>query len=196
MLLLIDTSDRYPTVAWGSSAGIAAVSSGQSLRVNGHIRYVMSACGACWQDISQVVYVVGPGSFTGLKVGLAAVKGWSMVRPVAVNAISSLHMYAQTRVAEQGVLTVTRSAGSQRYYAGRYEYHQWTGIMRQIGPDRCVAAQEIEKMNTDQVWHVEKCQPESAMQALYQLAMAHAPGPYPSARDIQNQYKQQPYRPK
>lgn len=42
------------------------------------VERVMKASGKSWQDIDAIASTVGPGSFTGIRIGLSAVKGMSL----------------------------------------------------------------------------------------------------------------------
>ncbi|MDE6478256.1 MAG: hypothetical protein K2L94_03335 [Alphaproteobacteria bacterium] len=50
----------------------------------------MTACGAQWRDLTAIGVVVGPGSFTGIRLGIAHAKGLAMelgIPIVPINAI-------------------------------------------------------------------------------------------------------------
>jgi tRNA threonylcarbamoyladenosine biosynthesis protein TsaB len=68
------------------------------------------------KDLHGVVAVTGPGSFTGLRVGLTAVKGLSEVLQIPVAAVTSLEL----------LLAATESAQMAAIDAGRNEvYVAW-----------------------------------------------------------------------
>ena len=55
---------------------------------------VLDAAGIGWDDLDGLGVTVGPGTFTGVRVGLAAVRGIALVRRLPVAGVSSLHALA------------------------------------------------------------------------------------------------------
>ena len=82
---------------------------------------------------------VGPGSFTGLRVGLAAAKGWAEVYGKPVAAISGLEAIAtQSRSADLILIAVTDAHRAQ-VYCGRYRRMQAQGDDRlELDGEECV----------------------------------------------------------
>ena len=66
-------------------------------------------------DLSAIFVVTGPGSFTGVRVGLSAVKGWSEAAGIPVIAVSRLALLADGKDA-YAVL----DAGRGEFYCGEY----------------------------------------------------------------------------
>jgi len=62
----------------------------------------------------------GPGSFTGLRVGLAAIKGWAEVYGGPVTGISALEAIAEESRSGPGVLVPTFDARRGEVYFGVY----------------------------------------------------------------------------
>ncbi len=62
----------------------------------------------------------GPGSFTGLRVGLAAVKGWAEVHGKPVAAVSGLEAVAAQARASEPLLVPVMDARRGQIYAGVY----------------------------------------------------------------------------
>ena len=74
-------------------------------------------------DIEGFAVVSGPGSFTGLRVGLAAVKALAEVLDRPIASISLLEAMAQLAETQGSVVTAI-DAGRQEIYAGFYEVRQ------------------------------------------------------------------------
>lgn len=53
----------------------------------------ITECGAKWSDISAIGVVVGPGSFTGIRIGIAYAKGLAMGLNVPVVPINAFELY-------------------------------------------------------------------------------------------------------
>ena len=96
MILIINTSganlefvldDKYKSV----------VVEKQSVALPIETEKFIKESGASWNDISAIGVVTGPGSFTGIRLGIAYVKGIAMGLNVPVVGISAFDLYlAQT----------------------------------------------------------------------------------------------------
>ncbi len=53
----------------------------------------IAQCGAKWSDISAIGVVVGPGSFTGIRLGIAYAKGLSMGLNIPIVPINAFELY-------------------------------------------------------------------------------------------------------
>ena len=75
---------------------------GESLpMVRGHAEALMpllarvfEACGLAARDLDRVAVTTGPGSFTGLRVGIAAARGLALAAKVPAIGVSTLSAYA------------------------------------------------------------------------------------------------------
>jgi len=65
-----------------------------STRMFRHLELLMKELGVTVRDFELFSVVVGPGSFTGLRVGITAVKGWSEVFGTPVAMVSGLEALA------------------------------------------------------------------------------------------------------
>jgi len=98
-ILAIDTSSDQGSVALLADARVLAEESGElaersSSGLFRRVGGVLGRAGVKLSDVECFAVAAGPGSFTGLRVGLAAVKGWAEVwgRPIA--AVSVLQAIA------------------------------------------------------------------------------------------------------
>lgn len=82
---------------------------------------VLSECGCTLQDLSAVAVTVGPGSFTGLRIGLATVKGLSMAMGKPVIAISTLDVLAHNIILSNALVCPLLDARKQEVYAALYD---------------------------------------------------------------------------
>ncbi|MBQ5700232.1 MAG: tRNA (adenosine(37)-N6)-threonylcarbamoyltransferase complex dimerization subunit type 1 TsaB [Alphaproteobacteria bacterium] len=96
MILVINTSgkdlefvldDKYKSI----------VVEKQSVALPVECEKFITESGATWSDISAIGVVVGPGSFTGIRLGIAYAKGLAMGLKIPVVGISAFDLYlAQT----------------------------------------------------------------------------------------------------
>lgn len=103
----LDSSSEIEVLGVVSSASDEAYSSRMFRQLEFLLREVKVGLGEC--DLFAVS--AGPGSFTGLRVGLAAVKGWAEVygRPIA--AVSALEAVAAQAVGASGAVAGKFVAG-------------------------------------------------------------------------------------
>ncbi len=74
-------------------------------------------------DIGAFAVATGPGSFTGLRIGLAAVKGLAEILHKPISAVSLLAILAGTSSDSSPVLTAM-DAGRKEFYVGVYENNE------------------------------------------------------------------------
>jgi len=72
------------------------------------------------REFNLFAVVAGPGSFTGLRVGLAAAKGWAEVYGTPIAAISGLEAIAAQSHSPDSVLIAATDARRGQIYCGRY----------------------------------------------------------------------------
>jgi tRNA threonylcarbamoyl adenosine modification protein YeaZ len=63
------------------------------------VKRVMDAAGLGFTDIDRVAVTTGPGSFTGLRVGIAAARGIALSADKPAVGVSTLSVYAAPRLA-------------------------------------------------------------------------------------------------
>lgn len=94
MILVCDTSNS--TCCAGVYDGIKAVNYEISMDTRTHsetfmplVDRVMKASDVTYDDLSAIAVTVGPGSFTGIRIGLAAVKGMALASGKKIIPVSS-----------------------------------------------------------------------------------------------------------
>ncbi|MBQ1894158.1 MAG: tRNA (adenosine(37)-N6)-threonylcarbamoyltransferase complex dimerization subunit type 1 TsaB [Clostridiales bacterium] len=91
---------------------------------------VMEKAGIRHSDLDAYAICVGPGSFTGIRIGLSAVKGMSAASGVPCIAVSSTEALARsvTNVVhpeERTILVPAFDARNKRVFAGVYSNHDY-----------------------------------------------------------------------
>lgn len=91
--------------------------------------------------ISAVAVATGPGSFTGLRIGLALVKGFALVRRLPITGIPSLDIlaFAQEKL-DIPMLAILR-IGRGRLAVGRYEVRG--KVWRSTAPVQALTPNEL-----------------------------------------------------
>jgi tRNA threonylcarbamoyladenosine biosynthesis protein TsaB len=54
------------------------------------VEEVLNEAGASWDDVERIAVGVGPGSFTGLRIGIATARGLAQARNLPLTGVSSL----------------------------------------------------------------------------------------------------------
>jgi len=130
LLLVTDTSSKQGRVALArAGAERDEVQVIESVPLSGgtfsaqlvpQIAALLSKRGFNRTDIGAFVVVSGPGSFTGLRVGLAAIKALAEILQKPIVAVSLLETMAVASLARGNILAVL-DAGRGEVYAAEYE---------------------------------------------------------------------------
>jgi tRNA threonylcarbamoyladenosine biosynthesis protein TsaB len=131
LLLVTDTSGTNGTVALARAGErdlrdaevveVAALSGGTfSAQLVPQIAALLSRHGFSKADIEAFIVVSGPGSFTGLRVGLAAIKALAEILRKPIVPVSLLELVATASHA-QGRVVAALDGGRAEVYFGAYE---------------------------------------------------------------------------
>jgi tRNA threonylcarbamoyladenosine biosynthesis protein TsaB len=128
MILVLDTATRVPIVALAAPDGsVLAERTWESRHRHGeellaHLESALAEIGGRPEDLTAVVVGTGPGSFTGLRIGLATAKTIAYALGVPIVGVSSTRGMALAATAADPQLsevTVELPAGA----ADRYVHH-------------------------------------------------------------------------
>ena len=92
MILIINTSGNNLEFVLGDNQKSVAVEK-QSISLPVECEKFVTECGVSWRDITGIGVVVGPGSFTGIRLGIAYAKGLGMGLNIPVVGISAFDLY-------------------------------------------------------------------------------------------------------
>ena len=92
------------------------------------------------RDIDLLGVTVGPGSFTGLRIGIATVRGFSDLLDIPVVPVSSLDALAENYRSHRGILVPMLDARKNQVYAAVYDNRK--GKMKKILPETPVSPVE------------------------------------------------------
>ena len=71
---------------------------------------VLKQCGRTAQDVGGVAVAEGPGSFTGVRIGVAAAKGFAWGREIPCYGVSTLEAMAESLGVYQGYVCACMDA--------------------------------------------------------------------------------------
>lgn len=72
------------------------VGRGHAERLFGMIKTAMDEAGLAFAELDRIAVTIGPGSFTGLRVGIAAARGLALVVGCPVIGVGTLAVHAET----------------------------------------------------------------------------------------------------
>ena len=71
-------------------------------RLLGAVEEALAAADVGWDEVTRLAVGVGPGSFTGLRIGIATARGLAQARRIPVTAVSTLEALARGAEAPGG----------------------------------------------------------------------------------------------
>ncbi len=127
ILLAIDTCTSRSSIALRDAHMLRAECSWESDRhhtaaVSAQIRRLMAACGIGAEQIGAVAVALGPGSFTGVRCGLAIAKGMAAARGMALIGVSALDVTAAAQPDLGMPIYAAVEIGRSRVALARYEW--------------------------------------------------------------------------
>ena len=127
-LLLIDTCGTEGSIALAEGETVPRIVASEVLPGRSAseglvpaIRKQMEVAGWRLNQLAAIGVVNGPGSFTGVRVGLSAAKGLSEAGRVPLVAISRLAILANSGGQIEGKVCAALDAGRSEFYSGVYE---------------------------------------------------------------------------
>jgi len=123
LLLALDTSTPAVTVAVADGTSVLAESTVADARRHGEllapaIQRVLAAADAVATDLTGVAVGVGPGPFTGLRVGIVTARALGAALGCAVHGVCSHDALAYATGSRQPLLAVTDARRREVYWAG------------------------------------------------------------------------------
>jgi tRNA threonylcarbamoyladenosine biosynthesis protein TsaB len=127
VLLAIDTSTHYIGIAIYDGIqvlceNIWASHDYHTVELAPAIAETLSRVGIGIQDLKLLAVASGPGSFTGLRIGMAVAKGIALARHLPIVGIPTLDIVAESQPVSPGfTLAATLQAGRGRLAVGWYK---------------------------------------------------------------------------
>jgi tRNA threonylcarbamoyladenosine biosynthesis protein TsaB len=131
----------------------------------------------CFEEIDLFTVNAGPGSFTGLRVGLTTVKGWTEVWGKPIAAVSGLEAIAAQicrSVAPGSFIAAVTDARRGQIFGGLFRRDDGSGHLDRLGNDVVASAYEFLQSLRPQVGDVDTLavaclQPEVIQPAMQRL---------------------------
>lgn len=100
-------------------------------------------CDLTAQDLDAVAVAAGPGSFTGVRIGVAAAKGLAWGRELPCYGVSTLEAMAMTVRHMDGVICAAMDARRSQVYNALFRAEN--GVLTRLTEDRAISIAELEE---------------------------------------------------
>ena len=102
---------------------------------------LLSVCELTAEDITAVACAAGPGSFTGVRIGTAAAKGFAWGRELPCVGVSTLEAMAQQARLFEGIVCCAMDARRAQVYNAVFSCEG--GILTRLTEDRAISLEEL-----------------------------------------------------
>lgn len=110
---------------------------------------LLSSSGTKPSDIGLFAVSCGPGSFTGVRIGVAAIKGMALPFGTPCVAVSSLESLALNLASADGVICAVMDARRGQFYNALFEPSG--GYLKRLTPDRAIEFSSLKNDIMDSV---------------------------------------------
>ncbi len=146
IILGIDTATAQVGVALGGHEGIlASIRSAKGRRhaesLIPSVEFALAQCEQTYGDVGAIAVDIGPGLFTGLRVGLASAKALAVSLRIPMIGISSLDLLAfPLRFGVKPVVSVLDARRGEVFHA---TYRQVPGGLQRVAGPGCCSPEEL-----------------------------------------------------
>ena len=102
---------------------------------------LLKQCNCTAQAVSAVAVANGPGSFTGVRIGAAAAKGFAWGNDIPLYGVSTLYAMSLGLGAYEGVVCPVMDARRNQVYNALFYVNQ--GVLTRICDDRAIALEDL-----------------------------------------------------
>ena len=102
---------------------------------------LLSQCGKTAEDVTAAAVAAGPGSFTGVRIGVAAAKGFAWGREIPCYGVSTLEAMAEGLGIYQGYVCPCMDARRSQVYNALFYVNQ--GVPERVSEDRAISLAEL-----------------------------------------------------
>jgi tRNA threonylcarbamoyladenosine biosynthesis protein TsaB len=132
MILAIDTATDWAGLALHDGSAVLAEFGWRSRRTQTielapAVAQLWARTGLSAADLNAVAVTTGPGSYTGLRVGLALAKGIALGQQAPLIGVPTLDVVAAAVPRQETDLIVVAQAGRIRLWAGQYRWNDKRG---------------------------------------------------------------------
>ena len=148
LILAFETSAKAASVALmdgtkllGESYQNTGLTHSQTLMVMAED--MLKQCGKSAADIQAVAVAEGPGSFTGVRIGVAAAKGFAWGKEIPCYGVSTLEAMAESLGIYEGYICPAMDARRSQVYNALFRVEK--GIISRVAEDRAIALADLKE---------------------------------------------------
>ena len=104
---------------------------------------LLKTCGKTPQQVEAVAVAAGPGSFTGVRIGVAAAKGFAWGGEIPCYGVSTLEAMALNIGVWQGYVVPTMDARRNQTYTAIF--HAEKGVLTRMEEDMAISFEELKE---------------------------------------------------
>jgi tRNA threonylcarbamoyladenosine biosynthesis protein TsaB len=140
MLLAIDTATQWTGLALHYGRTIVAESGWranktQTMELAPAVNQILRRSGYGVTDLAAIAVAIGPGSYTGLRIGLAFAKGFALANQTKLIGVPTLDIVAAGQAESNGQLVAIAEAGRTRVCAAFYSWQGSKGWQSESMPE-------------------------------------------------------------
>lgn len=144
--LLIDSSNQPLAVALMKEDQVvatytSAVKQNHSVQLMPQIAALLETAGITPQDLTDIVVAQGPGSYTGLRIGVTTAKTLAYTLNLNLYGVSSLKALAATLPYSERLIVPIMNARREHVYAGAYRWQD--GQLQNVIDDQYMALADL-----------------------------------------------------
>ncbi len=107
------------------------------------VENMLAAAKISFDEISGIAVGIGPGSFTGIRIGISAVKGLAAAKKLPCVGVSTLEAIAYNFIDRELIVCAVMDARCNQVYNGIFKINN--GNLTRLCEDRAIACQDLKK---------------------------------------------------
>lgn len=167
MILAVDTATERASLAFGDGDEIVAehnwiCANNHTVELAPQVEHILRTAGVQADRVEALAVALGPGSFTGLRIGLAFAKGFALAHSLPLLGVPTLDILAYAQPKRDGILLAVVSAGRGRIAVRKYRWNEsgwyadgraritdWDGLLLGVGREHVYVCGEINAIARD-----------------------------------------------
>ena len=121
-VVAFDTSGPFVSVGWAfesySGGNVLNMPRGQAEALLPAVEDTLASCGWTWAEVDVIGVAVGPGNFTGIRIGVSAARGLGLALGIPVFGISQFELAYGTIPIDPGTLVSIPAPRNMAYVRG------------------------------------------------------------------------------
>lgn len=129
MLLAIDTATAHASIALHDGQSVRGectweAANRHTVTLVPHIAKTLETSGVTVEDLTAIAVCTGPGSYTGVRIGVAMAKGMAVAQQLPLVGITTLDILASAQPEDARPMVALFAAGRKRVGYARYRWQE------------------------------------------------------------------------